>query len=75
MIYLKSTFIGFGTVLFGLPIAGIIWAISKSQSGGKTISFSLLGLTNHLSHSLDFWALIIALFTAGFLPSVFLLKK
>jgi hypothetical protein len=75
MIYFKGMMFGFGSVLLGTPIAFMIWAIWKSQGGAATVSFSPTGLANHLAHSFGFWVLTIALFTAGFVPSVFLPKK
>jgi hypothetical protein len=78
MIYVKGVLIGFGIVLLGClvtPIALIIWASWKSQGGGATVSFSPMGLVNHLAHSLGFWILIVVLFTAGFVPSVFFPKR
>jgi hypothetical protein len=75
MIYFKGMMFGFGSVLLGTPIAFMIWAIWKSQGGAATVSFSPMGLANHLAHSFGFWVLTIALFTAGFVPSVFLPKK
>jgi hypothetical protein len=61
--------IGFGTVLLGTPIALMAWTIWKSH--GAAVSFSPMGLTNHLAHSFSFWVLIVVLFIAGFVPSVF----
>jgi hypothetical protein len=67
--------IGFGTVLLGCvvaPIAMLIWASWIPKSGdAATVSFSPIG---HL-HSLGFWVFIIALFCAGFMPSVYFLKR
>ncbi len=74
MIYLKSALIGLGTVLLGcvvVPIAMLIWASWKTESEGITIGFSPM----LLAHSVGFWAFIIVLFTAGFVPSIFFLKK
>lgn len=75
MIYLKGVLIGFGSVLLGTPIALMIWTIWKSHRGAVTVSFSPLGLANHLSNSVGFWVLNIVLFTAGFVPSTFLKKR
>jgi hypothetical protein len=75
MIYFKGVLIGLGTALLGTPIALMIWAIWKSQGGAATVSFSPMGLANHLEHSLGFWVLIIVLFTAGFVPPVFFPKR
>ena len=75
MIYLKGVLIGFGSMLLGAPIALMIWAIWKSQRGAVTVSFSPLGLANHLASSVGFWGLIIVLFTAGFVPSTFFKKR
>jgi hypothetical protein len=78
MIYVKGVLIGFGTVLLGclvMPIALMIWASWNSQGGGTTVSFSPLGLVNHLAHSLGFWMFFIVLFTVGFVPSVFFRKR
>jgi hypothetical protein len=72
MIYLKGVLVGIGSVLLGTPIALMIWTIWKSQRGAVTVSFSPLGLANHLADSVGFWVLIIVLFTAGFVPSTFL---
>jgi hypothetical protein len=74
MIYFKGELIGLGTALLGTPIALMIWAIWKSQ-GGPTVSFSPMGLAHHLAHSLVFWVFIVVLFTAGFVPSIFVLKR
>jgi hypothetical protein len=77
MIYFKGVLIGFGTVLLGCliaPIVLMIWAGWNSH-GGTTVSFSPMGLANHLAHSLGFWAFIIVLFTAGFVPSAFFAKR
>ncbi len=65
MTYLKAVFIGSGTVLLGVPISFLIWAMWKSKSGAATVSYSPMGLTNHLAHSPGFWCLVIALFTAA----------
>lgn len=84
--YFKSVLVGLGTVLSGCvitPIAMMIWLIWKSskEAGaagpgeGRAISFSPMGLENHLTHSLGFWIFIFALFSAGFLPSVYFLKR
>jgi hypothetical protein len=78
MIYVKAVLIGFGAVLLGClvtPIALTIWASWKSQGGAATVSFSPMGLANHLAHSLGFWAFIIVLFIAGFVPSVVFRKR
>ena len=75
MIYFKGVLIGFGTVLLGTPIVLTIWVIWKSQGGAATVSFSPMGLANHLARSLGFWVLTIVLFTAGFVPSVFFRKR
>jgi hypothetical protein len=72
MIYFKSVLVGLGTVLLGCvitPIAFMIWVSWKS--GQDTVSFSPIGLW----HSFGFWVFIIALFSAGFLPSVYFLKR
>jgi hypothetical protein len=61
--------IGFGTVLLGTPIALMAWTIWKSH--GAVVSFSPMGLTNHLAHSFSLWVLIVVLFIVGFVPSVF----
>ncbi len=74
MIYFKSVLIGFGAVLFGTPVALMIWAILNSKRG-TTVSFSPMGLASHLEHSVGFWAFFIVLFTAGFVLSVFFPKK
>jgi hypothetical protein len=75
MIYFKGVLIGFGTVLLATPIALMIWVILKSQGGPAPVSFSPMGLENHLAHSLGFWVLTIVLFAAGFVPSVIFLKR
>jgi hypothetical protein len=75
MNYFKGVLFGFGTVLFGMPVALIIWAIWRSQGGAATVSFSPMGLAHHLAHSLGFWVLTIVLFNAGFVPSVFFPKR
>lgn len=78
MIYFKGVLMGFGTVLLGClvaPIALLVWDVWKSQGGGTTVSFSLMGLANHLGHSLGFWVFILVLFTAGFVPSIFFAKR
>lgn len=78
MIYFKGVLIGIGTVLLGClvaPVAWMIWAARRSQDEGATISYSPMGLENHLTHSPAFWVFIIALFAAGFVPSVFFRKR
>ena len=78
MIYFKGVLIGFGIVLLGClvtSIALILWASWKSQGGAATVSFSPMGLVNHLAHSLGFWAFTVVLFTAGFVTSVFFPKR
>jgi hypothetical protein len=78
MIYFKGVLIGFGTVLLGClvtPVALMIWTSWKSHGEAATVSFSPMGLANHLAHSLGFWILIILLFAAGFVPSVFIRKR
>ena len=74
MIYFKGVLMGFGTVLLGTPIALMIWAIWRSQ-GDAGVSFSPMGMANHLAHSLGFWVHIVVLFTAGLVPSVFFPKR
>jgi hypothetical protein len=75
MIYFKSLLVGLCAVLLGCvlaPIAMLVWASWVSQSGdGATVSFSPMGLL----HSLSFWIFIILLFLAGFVSSVFFLKR
>jgi hypothetical protein len=74
MIYFKSALIGIGTVLLGCvatPIAMLIWASWKTESGIMTVGFSPMALV----HSVGFWAFIILLFAAGFIPSVFFLRR
>ena len=88
MMYFKSVLVGLGTVLLGCvvtPIAMITWWIWKPNSTNKAapagpgeslaVSFSPMGLQNHLAHSLEFWVFIIALFSAGFLASIYFLKR
>ena len=74
MIYFKSVLIGLGTVLLGclvVPIAILVWASWKSQGEAALVSFSPI----RLAHSFGFWVLISMLFAAGFVPSVFFLKR
>ena len=75
MIYLKSVFIGLGTVLLGCvvaPIAVLIWASWKTETGVMTtVGFSPI----FLWHSVGFWTFIFVLFAAGFASSVFFLRK
>jgi hypothetical protein len=78
MNYIKGVLIGLASVVLGClaaPVALMIWASRKSPGGGMTVSFSPMGLANHLAHSSGFWIFIIVLFTAGFVPSVFLPKR
>ena len=75
MTYFKGVLIGFGSVLLGTPIALVVWVIWKSLRGAAKVSFSPLGLANHLANSLGFWVLVFALFTAGFVPPVLFRKK
>jgi hypothetical protein len=78
MIHFNGVLIGFCTVLLGClvtPIALMIWASSKSQGEAATVSFSPMGLAQHLAHSLGFWLFIVVLFTASFVTSVFFSKK
>ena len=72
MTYFKAVLVGFASVLVGLPIALVVWTLSRSQSGAAAVSFSPLGLANHLA---GLWVLIIVLFAAGFVPFVFLKKR
>src|SRR5947209_5628691 len=65
MMYFKSVLVGLGTVLSGCvvtPIAMMIWWTWKSNAANKAgpgemqvVSFSPMGLENHLAHSLGFW--------------------
>jgi len=79
MIYFKSALIGLGTVLLGCvfaPIAMLIWArVWASWKTGTgvmtTVGFSPI----FLWHSMGFWAFIFVLFAAGFVPSLFFLRK
>jgi hypothetical protein len=78
MIYFKGVLIGIGAVLLGClvaPVAWMIWAAGRSQDGAATISYSPMGLGEHLTHSPGFWVFIIALFATGFVPSVFFRKR
>jgi hypothetical protein len=78
MKYFKGMLIGFATVLVGsliTALAWIIWASWKAQGGSATVSFSPTGLSDHLAHSLGFWIFLIALFVAGFVPSVLSSKR
>jgi len=70
MTYFRAALVGFGSVLLGIPIELIVWTFSRSQNAATTVSFSPLGLANHLG---GLWLLAIALFTAGF--SAFVLAK
>jgi hypothetical protein len=72
MTYFKAVLVGFASVLVGLPIALVVWTLSRSQSGAATVSFSPLGLANHLA---GLGVLIIVLFAVGFVPFVFLKKR
>lgn len=63
MIYFKGALVGFGSVLLGMPIALIVWSFWRSQSASTAVSFSPLGLANHLP---ELWLLIVVLFIAGF---------
>lgn len=55
MNYFKGVLIGFGTVLLGAPTALVIWVIWRSSQGeAPTVSFTSMGLANHLAHSLAF---------------------
>jgi hypothetical protein len=75
--YFKSVLIGLGTVLVGCvlaPIALVIWGTwmtRKRGIGAESIGFSPI----QIMHSMDFWAFIIVLFTAGFFLSVLFLKR
>ena len=78
MIYFKGVLIGLGSVLLGClaaPVGLMIWAGRNSAAGGTAVSFSPMGLANHLSHSLGFWICIIVLFTASFVRTVFVRKR
>src|SRR5579862_9451013 len=77
MMYFKSVLAGLGTVLLGCvvaPIGMMAWTSWNSHSE-TTVSFSPMGLTNHLSHSLGFWVFILVLFTAGLVPYAFFAKR
>jgi hypothetical protein len=72
MMYFRSVLVGLGTVLLGCvvtPIAFVIWVGWKS--GQDTVSFSPRGLWHHLGS----WVFVIALFCAGFLPSLYFLRR
>lgn len=74
MIYFKSAFIGLGTVLLGCvvaPIAMLIWASWTTETEEITIGFSPMAIV----HTVGFWIFIILLFTVGFVPSIFFLRK
>lgn len=78
MIYFRGVLFGLGSVLLGClvaPVALVIWSSWRSADGGTIVSFSPMGLANHLEHSLGFWVFILVLFTAGFVPTVFLRKR
>ena len=75
MTYFKDLVLGFGSVLLGTPLALMMWAIWKSQREATAVSFSPLGLANHLMGSVGFWILVIVLFSAGFVSSVLLRKR
>ena len=88
MMYFKSVLVGLGTVLLGCvvsPMAMVLWWIWTSNTANKagatgprerqTVSFSPMGLEDHLAHSLAFWVFILALFSAGFLASVYVLNR
>jgi hypothetical protein len=74
MIYFKRALIGLGTVLLGCvvaPIAMLIWASWTTETEEITIGFSPMAIV----HTMGFWAFIIVLFAAGFVPSIFFLSK
>jgi len=78
MIYFKGVLIGLGSVLLGClaaPVALMFWARWRSPGVGTTVSFSQMGLANHLAYSQGFWILVLVLFAAGFVPSVLLPKR
>ena len=77
MTYFKSVLIGLGTVLVGCvvaPIALVIWAnwiARRSGIGAASVGFSPI----QIMHSMEFWIFVIAMFIAGFLLSVWFLKR
>jgi hypothetical protein len=74
MTYFKSALIGLGSVLLGCvvtPIAMLIWASWRTESGEISIGFSPM----QLAHSVGFWVFIAVLFAAGFVPSVLFLRR
>ena len=87
MIYFKSVLVGISTVLLGCvvtPIVGMVWyfwkatvAANKAGPGPAgsgetlTVSFSPLGFIKHPW----FWLFIIALFSVGFLVSLYLQRR
>jgi hypothetical protein len=74
MVYFKCALVGLGTALLGCvaaPIAMLIWASWKTETGATAMSFSPIGLV----HSIGFWAFATLLFAVGFIPSMFFLKK
>jgi hypothetical protein len=88
MMYFKSVSVGLGTVLFGCvitPIAMVIWWISKSNAANKAEPAGPWGKAGGLFQPdgsgespgafPGFWVFILALFSAGFLASMYFLNR
>jgi hypothetical protein len=78
MMYFKGVLIGFSTVFVGCLIALIaliVWA-SWNSHGETTVSFTPMGFINHFGLTRPWFSLlIIALFSSGFLITVYLQKR
>ncbi len=77
MIYVKGVLAGFAAVLLGCLVTpiGLMIRAGWKANGAATISFSPMGLANHLAHSMAFRAFILVLSFAGFVSSLFFSKR
>jgi len=77
VIYFKSTLFGVIAVLVGCVVAPFVMLIrarsmmTKSGIGAVSIGISPI----ELMHTVGFWVFVMVLFSAGFLLSVFLMRR
>jgi hypothetical protein len=77
VIYFKSTLLGLVTVLVGCVIAPIILLMrARSMMTKSGIGSAAIGISPiELMHTTGFWVFVMVLFRAGFLMSLFFLKR
>ena len=70
----KHVFVGLAAVLLGCVVAPITTIIWCSLGRTPPLTFSPMGLVNHMTSSSVFWLFLIVLFAAGYAISLFRMR-